>query len=294
MKQIFRYSPLDAFLILNLLLVGSIPYFVASMDLPLWSWMIISIFHVWFIVNVQNTCLHHHAHWSIFVSTKANRIYELFVSAVSGIPVQLWRHSHLLHHKYVNDKPVNFRTNDPVSVYKFSKTDEPTNFWIYCWRSTVHSDIKWAWMQVVPNILKVKELYTWFRREQWAIRVYWLSIALINPVYGVFLLLVYFLAYFVNNANSYGEHWGVLDRRGDTTQDSVGIYSTWYNIFGFGAGYHQEHHHKPGIHWSKLSKVTPLLHPDRKIIGGIHILNNPFWSHFKLLFKKNGKQYVRS
>jgi fatty acid desaturase len=289
MKQIFRYSPLDALLLINLILVGSIPYLVACYDPPVWAWFVISVFHIWFIVNVQNTCLHHHAHCSVFVSATMNRIYELFVSAVSGLPHQLWRHGHLLHHKHINDKPVNGRTKDPVSVFKFSKTNEPTNFWIYCWRSALYGDAKWAWVSVVPDILKVKELYARFKREQWAVRIYWLSIFLINPVYGLFLIPVYFMAYFVNNANSYGEHWGVLDRRGDTTQDSIGIYSTWYNIFGFGAGYHQEHHHRPGVHWTEMHNVTKLLHPDRKIVNGIHILNNPFWSHFKLLFKKNAK-----
>jgi fatty acid desaturase len=289
MKQIFRYSKLDAFLLVNLVLVGAIPYAVAYFDPPFWSWLLISVFHIWFVVNVQNTCLHHHAHWSVFVSTPVNRVYELFVSAVSGLPLQLWRYGHLLHHKHINDKPVNGRTKDPVSVYKYSDTDEPTNFWVYCFQSALRGDAKRAWIQAPPDVVRIPELHSRFLREQWAVRIYWFSIILINPLYGLFLVPVYLLVYFVNNANSYGEHWGVLDRNGDTTQDSIGIYSTWYNIFGFGAGYHQEHHHKPGVHWTQLSKVTPVLHPDRKIVGGIHILNNPFWSHFKLLFKKNAK-----
>jgi fatty acid desaturase len=104
------------------------------------------------------------------------------------------------------------------------------------------------------------------------------------------MMFVYFMSYAVNNANSYGEHWGTLDKRGDTTRDSVGIYSDWYNWFGFNAGLHQEHHHKPGVHWTKLPEVTKLLPDDRYTIKhGVHITNNPFWSHFKLLFKKNGK-----
>ena len=100
------------------------------------------------------------------------------------------------------------------------------------------------------------------------------------------MFFIYALAHFLNAATSYGEHWTVLDRRGDTTQDSIGIYSRWYNIIGFGAGFHQEHHNKPNMHWTTLSSITPNMHPDRVIKGGMHITNCPYWDHFKLLFRR--------
>ena len=90
---------------------------------------------------------------------------------------------------------------------------------------------------------------------------------------------------FLNAAWHYGEHWGAHDRRGDTTQDSVGIYNWWYNTFCFNSGLHQEHHHKPGVHWTKLPSVTPLLHPDRVTACGMHIFNVPWSADLKKLIK---------
>ena len=107
-----------------------------------------------------------------------------------------------------------------------------------------------------------------------------------SPVYGLWMLLVFYFAWMQDGAVSYGEHWGVLDRRGDTTQDSIGIYSRWYNIIGFNAGYHQEHHNQPRLHWTRLPEITQNMHPNRKIVGGMHVLNNPFWQDFKALFVK--------
>jgi fatty acid desaturase len=286
MKPIFRYSPLDAYLVLYAFFLFCVPYVLAIWTPPFVWLLIISLFQSWFIVNCQNSSLHHHTHWTTFNNSELNRYYELFLSAVTGIPQNAWKNTHLLHHRYVNDKPDEFgQTKDPVSVYKGRRDGELSNFWVYCFRLTVYFQIK-NFFVASPQRIHLKEFNDRYNKELWAFRIYIISIFLINPLFGLWTCLVYALAFFLNNANSYGEHWGALNRRGDTTQDSIGIYSKWYNIFGFNAGLHQEHHHKPGVHWAKLPEVTPLLHPDRVLVKhGVHITNNPFWSHFVALIK---------
>jgi len=286
MQSIFRYSPKDIYLILYAVFLFCLPYTLAIWT-PAFSWiLVISFFQIWFIVNCQNSSLHHHTHWTTFKNSSLNRIYELFLSAVTGIPQNAWKNTHLLHHRYVNDKPDHTgATKDPVSVYRGRRDGELVNFWVYCFRMTVFFQIK-NFFIASPRRIQIDEFNKRYNRELWAFRLYILSVVAINPWFGLWTALVYALAFFVNNANSYGEHWGALNNRGDTTQDSIGIYSKWYNIFGFNAGLHQEHHHKPGVHWTKLHEVTPLLHPDRKIVNhGVHITNNPFWSHFVALIK---------
>jgi len=286
MTKIFRYSKKDAFLIAYTVIMFFIPI-VLALYTPSLAWLtVITFFHVWLLVNGQNSSEHHHTHWPTFVNEKYNKIYEILLSVTFAIPAALWRGTHFLHHKHVNDKPVKGICQDPLSVYILDPEKEQlNNFWVYC--------IKGAWL------FNAKIVFTWFkfgrykmiRREMWAFRIFLVTILVINPFYGLWLMGTYFLSYVVNNANSYGEHWGALNRRGDTTQDSIGIYSKWYNIFGFNAGLHQEHHHKPGVHWSELHTVTPLLHPNRVIKKhGVHITNNPFWEHFVLLIK--GKEAV--
>ena len=282
MKPIFKYSPKDIYLILFACIVFATPIIMAYLDWPLIAWLMIIVPHTWFIVICQNTSLHNHTHCPIFYNKTSNRIYELFVSAATGIPHHSWKSAHLIHHIHVNDNPSDGKPKDPASVYA---NGQLINFWSYCF-VLLKENIKYYCFTITPYFLTNKKYANEYRQEMWAFRIFLLLIFFINFYYGLFLVLTYLLSYAVNNANSYGEHWGALQRRGDTTQDSIGIYSKWYNWLCFNAGYHQEHHHKPGVHWSRLPEVTHLLHPGRVIVKhGIHILNNPFWSHFVALIK---------
>jgi fatty acid desaturase len=289
--KLFRYSPKDAYLFLYTLAMLALPYYMAVYTEPSVWWILVGAVQSYLIANLQNTSLHHHTHWPTFNSNRLNSYYAVLISAASGVGQQAWKTAHLLHHKYVND-PLdnNGKTYDPASVFKFGKNQEPANFWVFIWKFGWPTFVSMFRTEKIlsstPNQPIVQRYQQQYSKEQIAIKIFLLSIFVINFWYGVALLVVYFLAHLENFAISYGEHYGVLDRRGDTTQDSVGSYNWFINFIGFGAGYHQEHHHRPGIHWTNLQLVTPILHPDRKLIPGLHIMNNPFWTHFKLLFKK--------
>ena len=111
----------------------------------------------------------------------------------------------------------------------------------------------------------------------------------INFWYGLwYIIAVSFAGQFFNWSWHYGDHYGSEHHRGDVTRDSVSIYSRWYNFLTFRNGYHQEHHHSPGVHWTKFHEITPLLPEDRTVINDYHTghLNNvPFFKDLKLLFK---------
>ena len=285
MDTLFRYSKKDSFLILYTLTILAIPIFLAF-NTPSIPWLLlITFFQIWFIVNGQNSAEHHHTHWPTFWNPKLNQKYEVLLAMAYGIPPSLWRYSHFLHHKHVNDPPVNGVCMDPMSVYILNPEKcELNNFWVYCIKGAYEFNMKGV---LTWHKIHIPAIHKQLNKEIWAIRIFIFTIFCINQFYGLWLFATYVLAYAVNNANSYGEHWGALTRRGDTSQDSIGIYSKWYNIFGFNAGLHQEHHHRPGVHWTKLPTVTPLLHPDRvRVKHGVHITNNPFWEHFVLLLKK--------
>lgn len=288
MKKIFRYTPLDTFLFLNTILFFALPYIIAIYTKPSWWWIPIGIIQAFFISNLHNTSLHHQSHWPMFKHSRLNYYYEILISVACASSFTNWKVGHLLHHKYVNDQAPDGNTQDPASLY-FGRTDgTPTNFYKFCFLYALVS-VKWLFRPLtgVPGLGKVKQYSDRTKLEYTLIRSNLVLLAIINLPYAISLIPVYFLAYAMDRATTYGEHWGVLDRRGDTTQDSNNIEGFWCNFLGFGAGHHQEHHHKPGIHWSRYSTVTPLLSPNRRIIKAPwHMFNCPYWEHFKLLFNK--------
>ena len=281
-NSIFRYSAKDTYLILYTLILCPVPFLLIFWQVNFWALLLFWPIHAWLITNLQNSPLHHHSHWPTFHNKKLNSAYELLLSMVGGIPHQFWRRNHLKHHVYVNDKPVDGKTQDPVSVFAKGTNGEVQNFWKFCFTTMI---VAFKNMVIFPKV-PVQDSKPKMVAEVLLHDLYFLAVFIVDYRYGLYLLLVYIVAHFLNGATSFGEHWTVLDRRGDTTQDSIGIYSKWYNIVGFGAGYHQEHHHRPNIHWTQLPNLTPRMHPDRVVKHSMHIFNNPYWQHFKLLFQK--------
>ena len=286
MKKIFQYSLLDAFLFLYTVSLIILPMYMAVYtSMSVW-WVPIGLVHSYLIANLQNTSLHHQSHWPMFASKKLNSYYEIVLSSVSGLTHQGWKKAHTLHHKHVNDHPADGRTKDPTSVYQGGKNGQPINVWIYTVNRGFQDLLNYL-VLIKMRFIGIKKFDDQYRKESIAGKLFFLLIAMINFKYAILLLVVYFFAFMENRAIAYGAHWGVLERRGDTTQDAISVKGFWYNLLGFGLGYHQEHHHKPGVHWTRYKEVTPLLSPDRKFIKGYHLTNNPFWLHFKLLFKKS-------
>lgn len=291
MEKIFKHSVKDIFLVAQTLLAITVAYTMAAVDLNIFWYLLITPLHILLILNVQNTSLHHHTHWATFNNKSLNSWYELLIAAAAGSKPQSYRHVHTIHHKYVNDLPVNGVSKDGISVFAHGQDGELENVWKFCYRNAKNA---WSqpWKYVLFQIWKAEKVKTpmmnfvQWRKEQFSIVVFFLSILALNIVYGLWLLFViYFVSHFANYSWHYGEHYGSYHYRGDTTQDSVGIYSKWYNTLCFKSGYHQEHHHRPGTHWTKLDEITPLLPSTRIVVDGMHVTNVPWVEHFKLLFK---------
>lgn len=282
MHSLFRYTPKDGLLIIQPVVIITISLIMAITDPAFYWWLVIVPIQWLFVVNTINTSLHYQGHWAVFNSKRLNRIYEIFLGMVTARNFQIYQIAHIKHHKHTNDKPINGKTKDPVSVYSCGKNGERELFWSYIinksnWQSKII--FKKCPSIGVPFIDKKLKV------EVWSIRLWLITLFVINPVFAIFMYMIHYLAFLGDAANGYGEHWGALDRSEDTTQNAVGIYNWWFNTFGFNAGYHQEHHHKPGVHWTKLDTVTAELHPNRVIAKGMYIFNNPFWQDLKLTLK---------
>ncbi len=286
MTTLFRFSNKDTYLIAFTVAMLVLPVTLALSEISLPWLILISVVHSFLLVVLQNSSLHHHTHWPTFNNKKYNNIYEFFLGAASGIPAQIWKIGHLIHHKHVNDKPDNTGlTKDPTSVYLGGENGEVLNFWKYSVVTGLGASSHYLFK--VPYYAITLGVDKHIKQQYWAFRLFILLVLVTNFYYGLILIGTYILSYMINQANSYGEHWGYLHLRGDTTRDSYSNYGRLFNWLTFNAGYHQEHHHRPGVHWSKLPTVTEQLPTGRRILSKHAVLNNPYWSHFKLLFKRS-------
>jgi len=290
MATLFKHSIKDAILVGQTVLTVLVAVTMAVLDLDLIWNLLIAPLHIMLIVNVQNSSLHHHTHWATFNRKILNNLYELLIAAASGLKPQAYRYVHTVHHKHVNDSPVNGVTKDGISVFAHGVNGEVENAWKFCFRNAI---VGWSapWKYVFYQLWQKDRVktpmmnFTLWQREQFAIVAFVFLIAAINLIYALWLVFViYSISHFVNYSWHYGEHYGSYQHRGDTTKDSVGIYNKWYNALCFNSGYHQEHHHRPGVHWARLHEITPLLPDDRVTVGGMHITNVPWAKDFKSLW----------
>jgi len=280
--NILKHSFQDVFLVAQTAITLAFPVIFAIANLDFVWWMIFLPLHVLLMLCCNNTSVHHHAHWETFKSKKINQIYECLLSVTTAASLQVYRNVHLIHHKFVNDPPV---SKDVISVLANGKNGQAENAWKFCLGRMFKTNFLYG---LAKNNIKTMPLINraCWKQELIALSAFTVVLCWINLYYALWLIFVVCpLMQFLNAAWHYGEHWGAHDRRGDTTQDSVGIYNWWYNTFCFNSGLHQEHHHKPGVHWTKLPSVTPSLHPDRVVTKGMHIFNVPWSADFKKLIK---------
>jgi fatty acid desaturase len=75
----------------------------------------------------------------------------------------------------------------------------------------------------------------------------------------------------------YGEHFG--SKPGSRKTDAVSSYNAVYNFLFFNNGYHQEHHYRPDVHWTKIKRLRDEMLPEdqRRVIRGSHLSNLGLW-----------------
>jgi fatty acid desaturase len=83
-------------------------------------------------------------------------------------------------------------------------------------------------------------------------------------------LPAYFLALAMVNVQNYYRHYGA--NPDDRAADAVSHYGKLYNLLTFNDGYHQEHHLRPGTHWSELPRVRETL---RDRLGNVPRIVSP-------------------
>lgn len=246
--RIFADTARDAWSVVFVILCGTIPFVLAVTDI---DWFLLTFFVILSsILNAIhiNNPMHNQIHRRVFVSDRLNRIYEYLCIVPGLVGFQEYRHLHLQHHRYNNDP-----AGDPVSTYRFGQGKE-------------ESVIKYAVCMPFRNLGFDSNLKFDLKRHGNEVRFKFLILllmAVVNIAYVPVFILTLYLSWVCNAVISYSEHHGAVSCT-DERRDSVSCYNWLYNCITFNGGYHQEHHYRPGFHWSRLPELTDQLPADRK------------------------------
>jgi fatty acid desaturase len=273
-RTLFAHSRLDALLVLLALAQFAILlYGVLSVGSVAWGTSLILGLASVFLTCTNFQCVaHNFIHNPFFRSRRLNFAFSLFNSLLIGGPQSLYRIHHLHHHKYNNDapNPGTGTTRDLTSTWRYSPWPwREESFWSYALLGYFRSDFGFLLREV-----RRKGLLRWAIWESAALFALLIAMGLMNPRgLLIFYLPVWYLGNVAAQAENYLEHYGAIP--GNRKTDSVSSYGRLYNLIWFNNGYHQEHHYRPQVHWTRIPGVKGLLPPEseRRVVRGAHWFN---------------------
>jgi fatty acid desaturase len=273
-SRLFAHSRLDALLVLVALVqLAVLLHGVLSLGVVPWSHSLIAGLASVFLMCTNFQCVaHNFLHNPFFQSPRLNLVFGVFNSLLLGGPQSLYRFHHLHHHKYNNDAP------DPATGI----TRDMTSTWRHgAWPEREESFLSYALLGYFRSdfgfLLREAIRRRWLRRvigEALAVVALLAVFAILNPLGLVFFYLpVWYFGSAAAQAENYLEHHGAIP--GNRTTDSVSSYGKLYNLIWFNNGFHQEHHYRPQVHWTRVPELRHLLPPEsaRRVVPGAHWFN---------------------
>jgi fatty acid desaturase len=273
-SRIFAHSRLD-----SLLLVMTGVQF-AVLEFACWtcgtvSWGVtlgLGVLTLFLILTNSECVAHNFIHTPFFCSPRWNMAFGVFNSLLLGHPQTIYRLQHLQHHKYNNDlpDPHTGTTKDFTSTWRYgTPPTREENILTYALLSYFRTDYKLLWREIRRRRLTMNVLC-----EITAMVAAIVLLAIGNWRGLVFFYLpVWYLGTAAGMAQNYLEHYGATP--GNRQTDSVSCYNPAYNFIWFNHGYHQEHHLRPQIHWTRIAEIRDLLPPEseRRVVWGAHWFN---------------------
>jgi fatty acid desaturase len=186
---------------------------------------------------------HHHQHVPTFRSTALNRLLELCYALHTGVTTNTWVLHHVLgHHQNFLDQAKDEsrwkRTNGkPMGVLEYTFSVAATAY---------------------PRAFQVGRRYPSHQRQFLIFTGITLLLvaALIawKPLAGLLLFALPMVCSMLYTAWVTHDHHSGLDTD-DHFQASYNNLNLWFNRLTGNLGYHTAHHHRQGVHWSKLPAI---------------------------------------
>ncbi|VAW60075.1 hypothetical protein MNBD_GAMMA11-1293 [hydrothermal vent metagenome] len=234
-------------IILFLTALDFILYFTVNNTLVLFTYYLVMILPKGTICAWN----HHHQHIFTFRNAFLNRSMELVYALHTGVTTHLWRLHHVLGHH------LNFLDQQKDESRWKRKNGETMGVLEYTFNVALTAYSRGY--TVGKKHPKQQKLFLTYSVITF---VFVATLLWYNPLAGLFLFALPMITSLLFTAFvTYGHHSG-LDTQ-EEFEASHNNLSPLYNFFTGNLGYHTAHHHKQGVHWSKL----PELHA--KIAGQI-------------------------
>jgi fatty acid desaturase len=189
---------------------------------------------------------HNFVHTPWFKSELLNRLYMALNSVNLGLPQIYYRHEHLIHHRYVNDRQeADGQTHDPTSLFAHGNNGEPEAVLSYCALGIFRADL-WNSFREIKRRGESIQLYF----ELTSCLLGLMGYVCLSWRYFLFIFIpTFYLGWFLEHLENYYEHFGGTPE--NRYANSTSYYGRLYNLLFCNEGYHQEHHLRPGVHWTK-------------------------------------------
>jgi len=225
------------------------------------------------LIGTNYQCVgHNFLHNPFFKWPPLNHAFSLVNSLSLGMPQTLYKYHHLNHHRFNNDqrRTGGSKTRDRSSTYRFAaRHDREEHILSYALLGPFRTELRAPYREA-----KAKRQARLVWRECAALAVFSCSVLLWQPRCFFFFLLP---VWYGGQAFALAENWLEHHRAtpGNRLADSVSCYGRIYNLIWFNNGYHQEHHFRPTVHWTKIDEVRRQMLPDhqRQIVAGAHWFN---------------------
>lgn len=189
---------------------------------------------------------HNFVHTPWFKADWLNRVYMALNSLNIGLPQVYYRYEHLIHHRYVNDRRGHDgQTQDPTSLFAYGQNGQPENLVSYCFLGPFRVNL-WESFRTIRRKGEAGQLYV----ELATCGIGFTSYLVLSWQYFLFLFIpIFYLGWVLEHLENYYEHFGSIPE--NRFANSTSYYGQFYNALFCNEGYHQEHHLRPGVHWTK-------------------------------------------
>ncbi len=186
---------------------------------------------------------HHHQHSKTFHSTPLNRVLEFFYALHTGVTTNLW----VLHHVQGHHRNFLDQSKDESGWQRSDGTTMgPLEYTLTIFATAYQRGFKVG--KKFPRLQRDFVLYGLLTVAGVA------ALCVYRPVPALFVfVLPMAIALAFTAWVTYDHHAGL-----DTDDEMAASYnnlSPVFNLFTGNLGYHTAHHHKQGLHWSKLPEL---------------------------------------